>query len=368
MPSVHFADTSDSDMFYLVRDRVADPFFYIEREGKRVVYLSALELGAFAPAHHEHEVTALPLEPLVAKARLLEGGTALQKLALVIFTKHELFGSPVAVSKHFPLDLADYLRSHGATLTVTDIAPGRVKKNAEEIRRLRASAEAACRAFGLIESMLAESRIESESVVYKDSPLTSETLKREVELRLFSEGFENPAGIIVSSGAQSATPHHAGSGPLKANQTIVCDIFPRDRESGYFADMTRTYVKGVPSEQVTRMYEAVRDAQSAGIRAIRPGALAKDVYEAAAKIIRERGFDVGEKGFIHSLGHGVGLDVHETPLLSATSKDVLEPGMVVTVEPGLYYPERGGVRLEDMFVVTENGSEKLTVHRHRLTP
>jgi Xaa-Pro aminopeptidase len=361
MPRVHFADTSDRDMFYLVRHAVADPFFFIEKEGKKMMYLNVLELGAFRDAHRTSDIEALPVEPLLAEARLLEGGTTLQKLAVVVFTNNGLLGTPVRVSKHLPLDLADYLRAHGAELIVEDpFLPERVRKSPSEVTHLRQSARITCRAFEYIEQVLRKSNIEGENILYKGEALTAEHLKKEIELKLFRNGMENPAGIIISSGVQASMPHHAGSGLLKANQTIVCDIFPRDRESGYFADMSRTYVKGRPSEQVLKMYEAVRDAQSTAISLLRPGIPATEVHEAAAKIIRERGFGVGEKGFIHSLGHGVGLDVHEVPHLSRTSKDTLEPGMVVTIEPGLYYADHGGVRLEDMFLITENGRENLS--------
>jgi Xaa-Pro aminopeptidase len=124
--------------------------------------------------------------------------------------------------------------------------------------------------------------------------------------------------------------------------------------------MTRTYVKGTPSETVLNMRAAVARAQDAGFANIRPGAYAKDVFEASAAAVRDAGFDVGEKGYIHSLGHGLGLELHEAPHLAPSSSEVLEVGNVVTVEPGIYYPEHGGARIEDVVVVTENGYENLT--------
>lgn len=361
MPKVHFADTNDRDMFYFVHEHIADPFFFVETERGRFVLLNVLEINAFKEKQ-KGDIEAVPIEPLISEARALsKDGTTSEKFAFLVFKKYALLGRPVQVSKHFPLDIADYLRAQGAQLTVTDLfLSERLKKTTREIEYIKESVRITCKAFERIENILRASVIKGPHLIFREKILTSEYLKEEVELLLFKQGMENPDGLIISSGVQASMPHHTGSGPIFANQSIVCDIFPRNRENGYFADVSRSFVKGPPSEKVAKMYDAVRDAQDAAYAVVGSGIAAKAVHEAAAKIIRERGFDVGEKGFIHGLGHGVGLDVHEAPHLSATSQDTLEPGMVITIEPGLYYPEHGGVRLEDMIVITDKGYQNLT--------
>ena len=124
--------------------------------------------------------------------------------------------------------------------------------------------------------------------------------------------------------------------------------------------MTRTYVKGLPLHKVKKMYEAVKEAQRASLSALRPEKTGKEVYEISAEVIKKHGFDVGKKGYIHSLGHGLGVDIHEEPNLGPHSNKVLKPGHVVAVEPGLYYEDLGGIRIEDTVVITEDGHENLT--------
>lgn len=362
MPKIHFADSKNADMFYLVPHTVADPFLFIEKDGQRHVYLNALELGAFKEKG-DARIEAHSFEQFLTKASALESrGTRTQKATLFILSEHGLVGNPITVSRDFPLDLADYLRSNGVVLTVGNIAPERARKDAREIESIRKASEAVSRAFTYVESTLKKSTIEGELLARDGRTLTSEDLKRGVELLLYKEGFENPDGIIISSGVQASMPHHSGSGPLRPHETIVCDIFPRNREDRYFSDMSRTYVKGRASETAIRMYEAVQEAQEAAFARIRPGIAGSEVHEAAAEVIRKKGFETGEKGFIHGLGHGVGLEVHEGPGVGPLSKEMLETGNVITVEPGLYYEEWGGVRLEDVVAVTENGCERLSSH------
>jgi Xaa-Pro aminopeptidase len=369
MPKVHFASAKDTDMFYLVRRRIPDPFFHIDTGKKKLVFLNALEIDAFNEGNSNKKLKAVPLQLFVKEMRALKiKASPINKLALVIFKKHGLLKKKVSVSKYFPLDMADFLRSQGVILIVADdFLPERRTKTRSEIKHIRDSVARTCKAFAFIEKVLRQSKISGNKLLYKGKPLTSEFLKEEVEFLLFKEGLECPEGLIISCGVHAAMPHHGGSGPIRPHQTIVCDIFPRDRQTGYFADVTRTFVKGRPSKKVTDMYDAVKKAQAESMNVVKSGVKAADVHNVSAKVIKEAGFDVGEKGlpagrqgYIHGLGHGVGLDVHEHPSLSPASKDVLEAGDVITIEPGLYYPKWGGVRLEDVVVVTKEGYENLT--------
>ncbi|MBI5456959.1 aminopeptidase P family protein [Candidatus Kaiserbacteria bacterium] len=363
MPRVHLANTENADMYYLIGTRIPDPFFFLEVEGKRTAILNALEIGAFKE-HADPSVDAVPLEPFLTDARMI-GGTQnrLCKLALVVFEKYGLMKKEVAVPRAFPLDVADALREAGARLIVQHLfLPERRIKTKTEIGYIRENLESTKVAFSYIEETLRNSEIDGSRIMHRGKELTSEFLKEEVEKVLFDLKLDDVEGMIISSGAQAAMPHHKGKGAILPNTTIICDIFFRNRRNQYFGDMTRTYVKGMASETVMRMHAAVSRAQDAAFAALKPGASAKSVFEASAHAIREAGFDVGEKGYIHSLGHGLGLELHEAPNASPHSTETLVPGNVITVEPGLYYPQDGGVRIEDVVVVTERGYENLTDH------
>jgi Xaa-Pro aminopeptidase len=215
----------------------------------------------------------------------------------------------------------------------------------------------------------AESLLESASVVegvlHRDGdPLTSEAVRREIELTLVREGCALDESI-VACGADAADPHDRGSGPLRADEPVVVDIFPRDTETRYHADMTRTFVKGTPTETLREWFDLTDEARKAALDAVGPGVTGGAVHDAACDVYEDAGLPTlrsdpdAETGFIHSTGHGVGLDVHELPRIAPDGSE-LEPGNVITIEPGLYDPDVGGVRIEDLVVVTEDGYENLT--------
>ena len=189
--------------------------------------------------------------------------------------------------------------------------------------------------------------------------LTSEILRSEIDVAMVRRGML-PTGTICAGGAQAAQPHNTGSGPLRADWPIVMDIFPRSAESGYWGDLTRTVVKGRASELVRRAYDAVLSARELGKSLVKVGAIPAEIHLAAARKMEEAGFRTGRSdkadfGFFHGLGHGVGLDIHEAPRLSPRNRIPLRGGEIVTVEPGLYYPEWGGIRLEDLMYVSPDG-------------
>lgn len=362
MSKLYYASTKDPDMFSAVGLTISDPFFLIDTGERKFIFLDHREYGVFKEHNIDETIELVLLNPLFDEAHQMPDQTSLtNKLALVLFQKYHLLGKPVQVSRHFPLDMADYLRSKGAILDVTvPFSPERMKKTPEEIEYIRDSLRRTQMTFRWIEEVLRESEIQDDTLFCKGTLLTSEFLKFEVDRVLLEEDMVNVEGIIISCGKHAAIPHHPGHGPIRPHQTIVCDIFPRRRSNGYFADMTRTYVKGTPSQQVQKMYEAVKASQDKGFELIKPGIMGKDVHSSCAQVLIDHGFHVGEKGFNHGLGHGLGLEVHEDPSAGSTSTTALEAGHVLTVEPGLYYPEWGGVRIEDVVVVTENGSKNLT--------
>lgn len=185
---------------------------------------------------------------------------------------------------------------------------------------------------------------------------------------LEAHGCESPEGHIVASGPASAEPHERGSGIIREGEPIVIDVYPRSKQTGYYADITRTVCLGEPSPELARLCATVREAHALATSMVLPGVSAREVYEEVCRFFNEQGYATSgtgtlfpfAEGFVHGLGHGVGLDVHEPPRLGRASKDVLAVGDVITIEPGLYYEAIGGVRIEDLYVIRKTGVEPLT--------
>ena len=201
------------------------------------------------------------------------------------------------------------------------------------------------------------------SAAQAGKPLTVEFLRKAMHLTMMERDCLGQH-TIVAPGVQAVDPHNEGSGPLKANEPIVMDVFPQHATSRYFADITRTVVKGKASDKVTRMFNAVKEGQEIAYRTIKDGADGAVIHKAIMDYFDSLGFKTGEQdgrmqGFFHGTGHGVGLEIHEPPRISV-KPDILKAGMVVTVEPGLYYLDAGGIRIEDMVVVTHGGCCILT--------
>ncbi|MGA2556401.1 MAG: M24 family metallopeptidase [Verrucomicrobiota bacterium] len=174
-----------------------------------------------------------------------------------------------------------------------------------------------------------------------------------------------PGHTIVAGGRQTCDPREQGHGALHGHQPIILDVFPRSQKTGYFGDITRTVVRGRASEPVRRLYDTVWRAQEIGFSKIRAAAAAGEIHASVQEFFEAQGYKTCKKnghleGFLHGAGHGLGLEIHEPPRLSHKSADILKPGHVLTIEPGLYYPELGGVRLEDVASVTSNGPRNLT--------
>jgi len=215
----------------------------------------------------------------------------------------------------------------------------------------------------------AESAMEAvTSYLRKAKKPSSEKAHAIIDKVLSQLNCESPQGHIVAGGLQAAEPHERGTGLLRPGVPIVIDIFPRSKKTGYFADMSRTVCIDKPSKKAKKMYDAVLAAQELGISMVKPGVECRSIQDAIEKFFAESGFETSGKGkefpysegFVHGLGHGVGLDIHEGPRIGRKTKDVLAIGDVVTIEPGLYYKKIGGVRIEDLVVVTKKGCRNLT--------
>ncbi len=267
----------------------------------------------------------------------------------------------------FRFGLARELNRAGVQISPVkgEFYPERRTKSEMEVDKIRKAQRVAESAMRRAEEILGEASIGNDGVImWQGDALTSEILRAELSIVILRQDM-NSKGLIAAGGGESSEPHNFGTGPLIANSPIVIDIFPRDTITGYWGDMTRTYVKGKADKRVKCAYAAVHDAKEAAKEKIMNGVIASEIHQLAFDRMDGHGFPTGHKqgkhyGFIHGLGHGVGLDIHEAPRLSPLNPSPLETGDVVTVEPGLYYPEWGGIRLEDVVVVREDGCECLT--------
>ena len=355
---------------------VPDPFLYLEKDGRRVVALHSLEIPRVreeAPA-----IEIVPLEQLGQDELVAQGLPGPEiTLELGLRACRELGVTAAAVPAAFPLELGDYLRANGVELTVDrDLFDGRRRsKNATELRGIRNAQKACEAALDRARELFRRTEQNGDGLTLDGEPLTSERVKRAIEDVFADFGVEG-SDMIVSHGPQTAVGHDMGSGQIRPNEPIVFDLFPRDKETGCYADMTRTYVIGEPSDEVKEWHRLVKQALDRSTAEVKPGANGRALFEIACDIFEDAGYktqlskepgEVLEDGFFHSLGHGVGLEVHELPSMGRIGHDLV-PGDVITIEPGLYRAGYGGLRLEDLVLVTEDGYEVITAYPYELHP
>jgi Xaa-Pro aminopeptidase len=355
---------------------VPDPFLYAERSGSRHVYVGSLEVARI------RELDGLDVHPYeeVGYDELIASGMHREELykPLVLNACRALGVTSAVVPRYFPLELADHLRANGIELTPERefFSSRRRVKSETEIAGIRRAQRACEAAMDAARELLRAAQPNDSGLEVDGKPLTSEWIKRRIG-EVFTGHDMLADEFIVSHGAQSAVGHEMGSGQIRAGEPIVIDLWPRDRETGCFADMTRTYVVGDPPEAIVEFQRLVRQALDDAIAAIKPGVPGRDIFVGTCNFFQEHGYrtpmskepgEMLEDGFIHGLGHGVGLEVHEEPGMGMAGRDPLEAGDVVTVEPGLYNPGFGGCRLEDLILVTENGAENLTNYPYDLEP
>jgi Xaa-Pro aminopeptidase len=239
----------------------------------------------------------------------------------------------------------------------------RVVKTAEEVRHIEATQRATEAAVAAAHDTLRRATIKGDQLWLDGAPLTSERMKKLINVKLM-ECECVAQHTIVAGGEQACDPHNEGSGPLPAHRSIIFDVFPRSAASRYFADMSRTVVRGTPSHELKRLYQTVKNAQEEAITKVKDGADGMKIHQGICERFEKAGYKTGlvngrMQGYFHGTGHGVGLDIHEAPRISRTGS-LLQEGHVVTVEPGLYYPGLGAVRIEDMVLVTKDGCRNLT--------
>ncbi len=354
---------------------IPDPFLYLERGERRVVALHSLEIPR---VREETSLEIIPVEKLGADELVRDGKDEHEILVEVALRACREVGiERAAVPPSFPLELADYLRANGVELVVDYrlFEDRRRSKNETELSGIRNAQRACEAALDAARELLRRATANGAGLQADGEPLTSERLKRVIEevfMRFDVEGGD----MIVAHGPQTAVGHDMGSGQLRPNETIVFDLFPKDRATGCYADMTRTYVVSEPSEEVKEWHRLVKDALDRSTAEVKPGVNGREIFELVCELFQSAGHktqlnkepgEVLEDGFFHGLGHGVGLEVHELPSLGRVGH-VLVPGDVVTIEPGLYRAGYGGLRLEDLVLVTDDGHEVLTSYPYDLTP
>ncbi len=359
---------TSSDMRWFTKFSCGDAFIAFTARGKKIAAITLLEIVRFRKESGFDEVLDYAGE--LAKLREKKPAAGMPELIAHFAKRYKV--SSWSVPADFPAGLFVKLHQLGVKLSVggTPFFPQRVIKTEAELEMIRAGNRAACAGFKAVEKILKESKIDKKGFVnYQGKTLTSETLRAAIEHACLDAGGINVEGLIAASGEQGVDCHCSGFGPIRANQLIVCDIFPRIAATGYFGDMTRTYLKGKASPDQKRLVETVKEAHDKAIRSVRAGVAGYDVYKGTVDFFADAGYKTGvvdgvPTGFFHGLGHGVGLDVHEAPNLGGRSvmTDPLAENMVVTIEPGLYYPGIGGCRIEDVVVVCKRGCKLLSNH------
>jgi Xaa-Pro aminopeptidase len=349
---IYASSERNADLLHWCGIFSCDPFLAFEVDGRRYAISNALEIDEMRRNSKFDEIF-LPHDLLDQEnPRIMD---------LIRCIGEKFSQRDFILPKDFPAHLVLKLQEQNIQFSVLEDAflPERSLKSSAEIAQIKKACGIIADAFGRVHSILAEAEIRNGLLYRGGETLTAESMRAEIAKICFEKG-AIARETIVACGKDSAFPHNRGHGPLRANAFIVVDIFPRLIESGYHGDMTRTFFKGQPSEGQMKMYNAVKIVQNQAISQIRVGKNAREIHEKNVQTFAELGYpSTDTTGFFHGTGHGVGLELHENP--SIDSRDhCLQKNEVVTVEPGLYYPEIGGVRIEDVIVVTEGGAELLS--------
>jgi len=347
---VAYGSSHNPDVRYLTRFRTDDPVIFIKRpEEKGMIVVGQMEV---ARAIRESAATPISRAESGLLDMMKEEPDPVKAIARTIA---RLAGGDVLVPPSLPYQVGHELEALGrVVIDANSVRSMRSIKDTWELLQIQAVQTAAEAAMDCGVSLVRNAVTVKDVLFHQDVPLTSERVRAAMHKSLADAGC-HALDTIVSCGKDTAIPHVTGTGPLLAHEPIVIDIFPQHDYSGYFSDMTRTVARGEPEGDVTEMYQAVREAQDRGQSLLRPGATGQEVHQAVVDLLAERGFESGNRGFIHNLGHGVGLEVHEQPSLGPGGGE-LAAGNVVTVEPGLYYEGTGGIRLENICAITEGGS------------
>jgi Xaa-Pro aminopeptidase len=353
---------ASADLLYVTKFRAPDDFVFVEAKGKKALLLSDLEVDRGRREAQVDEVAAYSeLEKEVQGAKKRK--PAFAKVVAVFLKKRG--AKNVVVPANFPLGYARLLKKESIKVRPAEAAfyPERQIKTAPEIEAIEAALRITEAGMARGVDVLKAAAIRKDGqLLWNKRVLTAETLRQEIEVAIVRAGGEARGDTIVACGDQACDPHERGSGPLLAHQLIILDIFPRDARSGYFGDMTRTVVRGKASDAQRHLWDTCLEGQRRALEALKPEAPGLAIHDGIKSFFAESGYpteirDGRWQGFFHGTGHGLGLEIHETPRFS-TAK--FAPGLVITVEPGIYIPGLGGVRHEDVTLVTETGNRVLS--------
>ena len=350
----------DADMLYATKFWAGDPFIFLQQNGKRTIVLTDLEMGRGRKTAKVDEFASFnQLE------REVQGDSKkappFEKVLAHFLRKRGV--KSATVPANFALGYARELAKDNVELSMADglFWPAREAKTDEELKLIGGALRITEAGLKRAMEVLKASKPKGKKLSWSGKTLTSELLRAEIDTAMLRAG-GIAANTIVAGGDQACDPHERGHGPLYANSLIILDIFPRNAQTGYWGDMTRTVVRGRANEAQRTLWETVKDGQELALREIKAGVDGMKIHNAIQALFKKRGYPTEVRkgvnvGFFHGTGHGLGLEIHEYPRLQ---KVVLKERQVVTVEPGLYYPRLGGVRIEDVVVVTKEGSKILS--------
>ncbi len=355
---------TDANMYYASHFLAPDPFIYLQVQGKSFLLMSDLEVDRARSQSSVDQVLSYSEYEARAKAA---GKTAPSLTdVLDIFMKEQEITEWV-VPGNFPLQYGDALRGLGHRLKTKNepFFEQRALKTEQEVEAIRQAQIAVEEALDSTLDLLRRAEIKDGLLSLDGETLSSESVRRHLDLCLMEKGCL-AQHTIVSCGVDACDPHNEGSGPLRAHQSIIFDIFPRSNQTRYHADMTRTVIKGKAPDTLKRLYDTVLEGQLLGITQVKSGMNGKLIHSSINEYFEKKGYATGMvngrmQGFFHGTGHGIGLDIHEPPRISKVDH-ILQAGEVVTVEPGLYYPDIGAVRIEDMVLVEKDGCRNLTTY------
>ena len=353
----------NADMLYAAGMFVPDPFTFLQVGGRTTIMMSDLEIDRARAQSKVDEVVSLTDYTNRAK-NTGNADPGLMDAVVELLREREV--KRVSVPNGFPLGYADKLRDRGFAVASKEdpFWDQRPVKTDDEVAAISNASRHTEDALRMAFDILAEATVKDGLLHGPEGPLTSEYIRKRIHVYLLERDCI-AQHTIIAGGVQGCDPHNGGSGPLRAGEPIIFDLFPKSAKTGYYADITRTVAKGPVSDTFRRLYDTVLEGQEIALSRVRAGVDGREIHGEVERLFESRGYETGAKngrmqGFFHGTGHGFGLEIHEPPRISKLSQ-VLVAGHVVTVEPGLYYPDLGGgVRIEDNVVVTESGCVNLT--------
>ena len=356
------ASETDSNLYYATRFPAPDPFIFLRVKGEKILVMSDLEVDRARATATVNTVLSYTEYEARFTRREAAHPTAIDVVDLVL---KERGVTQLLVPENFSFEHARRLQAKGYELSTKrePFFEARALKTGEEVAAIEAAQRAVESAVHRVIDLLGAASVRNGLIVHQGEPVTSERIKKLINVALMEQDCISQH-TIIAGGLQACDPHNEGSGPLRAGEPIVMDIFPRNATTRYFADMSRTVLKGKASPEKKRLYDTVLAAQEEAIASVRDGADGQKIHARVLERFEQSGYKTGlingrMQGFFHGTGHGVGIDIHEAPRIGKTGSP-LKAGHVVTVEPGLYYPDLGGVRIEDMVLVEPGGCRNLT--------